>query len=753
MQRALSSLLMVNTETKQLPVFPQDDASLNAWAKRMHSFMSSNSPTGEGQNESCENDIDLECQEWLAGLAASTVGQKLLDHLNHMEASPHMRPSSAFEQACIFKRVFMYALTKNESPFGLPRRFPKYVVIANLSGERLMIHSSNPNLISLLTLGGSSPGCSYDGVEQILNKASTDESSSVVLYYALPFQMGTDSLYWECRIMKKNGLKYIDNELSCNSWDRQASKTNNTIDVECQHVQILEAQVDAFSANLNACDIDIKFEKIDGVDPSETVDAKQAKLLSLVTVLQNERRKMIEDHKHELEEQKKKCVKEVENNNEFMKATFEKQYTDESRMDREVKETKLEVNALRRALIEKDEEIKSLRSDALLKSEECEKETRSNEQRIKDLAKDNNSLKSQLKKLELEKSSALKKQEVVHQQMHDEAERKLQKAKQSEAVANQSFERMQTIERAFESVSNEKTAIYSELKYIKAKFTMQRVASLLQSKRIDTLKEMTRKARLDHVTCNEQLSEATRLNNSLDTCMRNVEDKLVNCNQTHKSKVDELQSHVDDLKAELEALTATTITTQTSNYYETSNSCIQTDILPETLQIGELEAECVKLRDDLAQAKIDLGRARAKNKRSPVPPNFLPIELHEPPTQPQAQQASQPFINNDSGNSVMTTPVHPQPSAAPHPTSQTTDTVLEGTIQQLHLALNVVTDLARQCKSHEQSARDAWNKVYTYEHMNCQQVQHAGTYNVNQFMYLPANHAHASGMNIPGSHY
>ena len=746
MQSALSSLFMANTDTKHLPAFPQDDASLNAWAKRIQSLMGSSSPTTEGQKESCENDINLECQEWLAGLAASTVGQKLLDHLNHMEASPHMRPSSAFEQACIFKRVFMYALTKNGSPFGLPRRFPKYVVIANLSGERLLIHSSNPNLISLLTMGAASSDCSYDGVEQILNKAAADENSSVLLYYALPFQMGTDSLYWECRILKKNGSKYIDNDLSCNSWDRQASKTNNTTEVEFQHIQILEAQMDAFSANLNACDIDIKFEKIDGVDPSQTVDAKQAKLLSLVTVLQNERRKMIEDHKHELEEQKKRCAKEIESNNEFMKVTFEKQYTDESRLDHEMKETKLEVSALRRALVEKDNEIKSLRSDALLKGEEREKETRSNEQRTRDLTKENNSLKSQLKKLEIDKSNALKKQEVVHQQMHDEAERKLQKAKQSEAVANQSFERMQTMERAFESVSNEKTVVYSELRDVKMKFTMQRIVNLWQSRRISTLHEMTRKARLDHVTCNEQLSEATLLNNTLILDIRNAEDQLITCNQNHQSQVNDLQSRIDDLKAELEASTAATITTaQTSDSYETSNSCIQTDILPETLQIGELETECVKLRDELAQTKIDLGRARAKNKRSPVPPTFLPIDTPEPHTQP--------FIHNDSGNSAMTTPVHPQSNAAPHSTSHTTDTVLEGTIQQLHLALNVVTDLARQCKSHEQSARDAWSKVYTYEHMNCQQVQHTGTYNVNQFMYLPANHAPNSAMNIQGSHY
>ena len=143
-----------------------DEASLHSMAKKMQELMQHAAiPNGQtGVNDTIEEGgIEAECSAWLAGLATFPSGQKLMDHLTHLEAAPHMRSSSAFEQALSFRRVFMHALSKNPAPFGLPKKFPKYIVVANLSGEKLLLYSSNPNLVTLLTLSHSNSSSSFEG--------------------------------------------------------------------------------------------------------------------------------------------------------------------------------------------------------------------------------------------------------------------------------------------------------------------------------------------------------------------------------------------------------------------------------------------------------------------------------------------------------------------------------------------------------------------------------------------------------------
>jgi hypothetical protein len=167
---------------------------------------------------------------------------------------------------------------------------------------------------------------------------------------------------------------------------------------------------------------------------------------------------------------------------------------------------------------------------------------------------------------------------------------------------------------------------------------------------------------------------------------------------------------------------------------------IQTDILQETLKMGELETENVKLNDEIANLKLELSRARSRNNKKAPPPSLLP---EEPPTsiskQLDAATAHDPTpsrfksTNMTQSDSLTESNIHK-------------DSVLENTIQQLHMSLNTVLDLARKSKSHEQHYRDTWNKLIAYERMNMHAHQAGGAYAMQSFMYMPVHPQQGNGM-------
>ena len=661
----------------------QDNPALRAMAIHMNQF--------EGETGFNNTDTNAECQAWLTGLGSSVAGQKLIDHVTHLQSAPLMRSSSAFEQTIGLKRIFMHALSTSQSPFGLPKKFPKFIVAANFSGERLLMYSSNPNLITLLTVFGHG---SYDGVEQIITKASMTENATVFLCYSLPFQMGVESLYWECRLITKKGGKFNDKDLACSNWNRQASPSPSTTESESQDPVILKSQVAAFSENLSACDIDVKFEKMNGMPQNERDDPNQAKLMSYITMLQNDRRRMMDDHKCEIEELGKSHATDIQKHCRVMQASFEKQAEDDTILEEKVKEGEAECMMLRMELKKKDADICNLRSEVLSKDETIENDRRTFELKVSELAKEISNLKQQVRKGESDRSTALKKQQVVHQQLHDEAERKLQKAKQSEAFANQSIERIQAVQTAFEGISNEKTVLVAQVEEAGRRMNSFRARLAVQIARSNHMTEMVHKARLDHAECEERLASVKK---ELKASQQEVEEAITGPGPQDGGDGGDGSDGSDGSDA-------------ARSNVETTDSNMQTDILPETLRIGELEAECVKLRDDVAQLKLELGRSKAKNLK---------------------RNTAAPGCNQDHGGGGGIGDVQ----------AGSFDSVLESTVQQMQVALKTITDLARQCKTHEQSAREAWSKVNIYESLMHHPQQHPPPPYPMQYLYMhPSGH-------------
>lgn len=703
--------------------FPQDDATLQRMAAEIHSVIG-NPPTPSEKAKATKRveepvpavaTVPTEEDAWIANLSTSPAGQKLLDHLSHMEAAPHIKTSSAIEQVSTFRRVFVHALSKRVTAFGLPKKLPKYIAIVNFSGERLMMHSNNANLITYLALGSSGLHLSTLGVQRMLSRAAADENMSVVIYYSLPFQMSYDTAHWECRTLVRDKDKSInDASLVCCCWDAEAREGSLTTAVEAQCPEILEEQLIAFEQNIKAVDLDYVVEQVEGINPALVTDEQQTKLMKLISVLKNERRKMLSDHRQEIEDLKSKHSKDLAEACSVFKTSVDKQKSEDVVIIGKTRELETRVKDLLRSLRDKEVEVQQLKSDIMLNQEMGEKNNIEMEKRLADLVKENETLKTNAKRIESGHGVALRKQEVVHQQMHDEAERKLQKAKEYESMAKEAETRVKAVEEAFEKISNEKAFATSQTDILKKHVSMYRLRLSIQLGRNSALKEMVKDARMKHVHAAEELSSLKR--------SQSEDDSLVEKLKAANDKVQTLSTELHDLKIQIadtdRSEDVATSTTGVQRNVECAS--VQTDILRETLQLGELETECVKMKDEIVNLKSELARAKARNvKRNATLSTVIEEQTSTPAPQPI----------QISGNASQ-------------------DAVLEGAIQQLQATLNTVTDLARQSKLHEQNARDAWSKLNVYENMNAyhtsyQQQSSSIIPQTQHFGYMhPMPHAH-----------
>lgn len=680
---------------------PQDDASLRSLAKRISQAVHINrgGEAGNGADDPTSATFathESEYLKWIERLSSTVAGGKLKDHLAHMEAEPHAKRSGAYEQVKTFQRVFMRGLAKSTTSFGLPRKMPKFIAVVNLSGERLLLYSSSPHLI--ISLAASSLGhyeACLDGVHHIVSKATTDSSYSVFLAYSLPFQMGTTAAHWECRLLTKNGNEVDDGELGCSLYDIQPCRMPSTLSSDSQLPAITAAQLQAFEKTIKACDLDVEMEKANGEDAVESAEDKVPKLLSMIAMLKADRKRTSEEHKQEIDEMNAKLVERETERAKFMQSSHEKHLKTETTLNEDKASMEVKIKSLEASIKEKEETISKLHGDLLVKSETKEEEIKQLTKRNGELSDALQAVRGQLRKAESEHTEAMRKQEQVYRRMEDELERKLQMAKRSEMTRNESFAKIKSLQKAFDSASNEKTLLVEEMKLLKRRFLAYRVRLAAQLSRRESLLDMTKEARMKHAECAEELRQSA--------------SKLA---QTGK-ELEAANEQVKLLKVEHEKDDGPTTNEQGPTMETTA---MQTDILQETLQIGELETECVKLRDETVSLKMELARCRARMTKRPPPPSFMP---------------------DDGGTTTSSNDATSGPANAPTPAAPSSrDPVLESTIKQLQMALGTVVDLARQSKSHEQSFREAYVKLNAFEQMQMQQPNHVAHPPYNHYMYM-----------------
>lgn len=159
--------------------------------------------------------------QWVANQSHHRAGRLLASHLASLEAQPDLQIADCSAQEALSnERVFIYALARSVQkrkppPCGLSSKLPLYIAVLNLSGERILVYSDSPSLMRSL--------CTRSNVlhrkelEQALcffesHAASRTEASMrfVLLNYSMPWQAGTDSVYWHLSACSVDAVGEID---------------------------------------------------------------------------------------------------------------------------------------------------------------------------------------------------------------------------------------------------------------------------------------------------------------------------------------------------------------------------------------------------------------------------------------------------------------------------------------------------------------------------------------------------------------
>lgn len=252
-------------------------------------------------------------EAFVASLASNRAGRALADHLASVEACARVDGlQGSVSEAIDNEKVFMHALCASihgtrPYPCGLPTPLPPFIAILNLSGERMLVHSHNPALLTTLCTQ-SSALCASDLAVQLkpfVNFPTTKCSDTcrrfVVLTYSLPWQAGTDAAFWHlsgCQIAHSEedgiGPTLCDRKISLSGSSARHFKGKPALDPSdkllCFHNgekyldELTAKQIDVFEKAYSATCLDAV-----AVPPAEARAPELAQLLKLTQRLKSDR--------------------------------------------------------------------------------------------------------------------------------------------------------------------------------------------------------------------------------------------------------------------------------------------------------------------------------------------------------------------------------------------------------------------------------------------------------------------------------
>ena len=130
---------------------------------------------------------------------SSNIVKRLTEYLANLSSVSHTREqlSSAEENVIEQRRLFMKEYECNTSPLGAKVEMRRYVLIADIRGERVMCTSDNKLLIILFAQSVQTQAnkCVARNVLQLLEH----DKYNFLLSYNVPFHEGITSAFWELR--------------------------------------------------------------------------------------------------------------------------------------------------------------------------------------------------------------------------------------------------------------------------------------------------------------------------------------------------------------------------------------------------------------------------------------------------------------------------------------------------------------------------------------------------------------------------
>ena len=198
---------------------------------------------------------------------ASSYGKKLLArHAASFEARCGRTPlNSSRVQASLLRRTLLYAIASSkESVFGLPKAFPKTVVLLNLSGDHALLYSASTELLGVVVKCLVDPykvQVYLDALKTLVawGESQSDLKVSFLLTGVLPWQEGLGSCHFEIRTVVNDDGKLCDGQKLIASGligVRDGSPTTEPVgsSVGPREVKALSNDVSAVSVDKNDTD-------------------------------------------------------------------------------------------------------------------------------------------------------------------------------------------------------------------------------------------------------------------------------------------------------------------------------------------------------------------------------------------------------------------------------------------------------------------------------------------------------------------
>ncbi len=252
--------------------------------------------------------------EWVALLGKNRAGRVLATHLASIEARSRTgSDDNAGQEVLGNERVFMAALArslykKRPFPCGLPNPLPHFIAILNLSGERMLVYSDNPMLLSCICTQSAAVHqhelARARGAFEKYPFTRTDTSMRfVLLSYSLPWQAGTGAAFWHmstCSIDRvadsETGLCLNNREWHFSSMSVKPITGKSVLDPRDQQLTFLlaaskkfdlvsEKQVKDFSDSYASTCLDFNAEHETAASGKE----QDASLNGIVRALRNQR--------------------------------------------------------------------------------------------------------------------------------------------------------------------------------------------------------------------------------------------------------------------------------------------------------------------------------------------------------------------------------------------------------------------------------------------------------------------------------
>ena len=635
-----------------------------------------------------------------------------------------------------YVRNFCRHFQRSEMCLGLPAKPRPFVTaVLNMGGIKRMVYDDDVQLVMLMVItNAESTERIQRGVQKVINRALENRDKGMTLFFAYsgPLFKEADHIYWELHTMqrktrtKKSGSEEVeidDGNLVFTSGTHEPRMASRTLDSDYQDTRIKEAEMVAFQRTFCAANLDVRScVMIDALGQAamqeSTAQARLGKMQELARVLAADRDKAIQN----LSVQKKEFEKKVQNEKDEGRVVAAK-IAEKAGEAKRIADT--QYKALQETNKTQGQQIKGLETiKELLQSQKNGAELLITTERTtlmakvgiaEQQAKDAKAALTQASKHhensmnKLEKSNARTVEEQERQLASLKMELRLAKDKKNTAEIGRA-----KVEALLERAQNERDAALADAESSREEASStdarrskrEKILARVQAERTEALEEVEG-CKEETKVYKRRLKLSTGLLLLGADRFKAVHGMLL---ASYKSNVDariEAENKVEELKQHVTQDPAAA----SSPTVDTSEIHVQTDMMQEMFEIGELKTENVKLQDKLI-------RLQANKTDVDKDPTSQTVCTDAKASGGSGQEDPQAAGSGPAPASPVPTGA-PAAAAAANPVddlasqmSQSLDATAEALIEQAEVAHRALVAIARKSILNKQMA-DEFSSKYT----------------------------------------